>query len=223
MEDISNIQLFFALIVLSIGTVLGNVVIAKYIYLPWVKYLKDNEEREIKTPYEDLIPFKDIYNCDIDLDSISKERYITDSTPEGYVFMRYNLDEDGFEYWCDNKNIKFKYLETVARKYISNYLCKGIYKDRNVEEESKKDQDKSEEDKPKEDEKGEDVFVKPKKSTIKNNTNKRIVSNVVSNKYIYKGNVNDLTIFKQKIEKEDGKKKKLSFADYKKLLLTSTC
>ena len=76
----------------------------------------------------------------------------------------------------------------------------------------------------KEDEKGEDVFVKPKKSTIKNNNNnKRIVSNVVSNKYIYKGNVNDLTIFKQKIEKDDGKKKKLSFADYKKLLLTSTC
>ena len=40
---------------------------------------------------------------------------------------------------------------------------------------------------------------------------------------ICKKSLNDLTIFKQKIEKEDGKKKKLSFADYKKLLLTSTC
>tara|TARA_B110000008_G_scaffold278167_1_gene321186 strand:+ start:1095 stop:1748 length:654 start_codon:yes stop_codon:yes gene_type:complete len=217
MEDISNIQLFFALIVLSIGSVLGNVVIAKYIYLPWVKKLKDNEEKEIKTPYEELIPFKDVYDCDIDLDSISKERYITSETPEGYVFMRYNLDEEGFEYWCNNKNIKFKYLETVARKYISTYLCKGIYKDRNVEEESEKEEDKPE----KEEEEVEDVFVKPKKSTIKNN-NKRIVSNVVSNKYIYKGDVNDLTIFKQNIEKEDDKKKKLSFSDYKRLLLSSS-
>ena len=218
MEYISNIQLFFALIVLSIGSVLGNVVIAKYIYLPWVKKLKDNEEKEIKTPYEDLIPFKDIYNCDIDLDSISKERYITSETPEGYVFMRYNLDEEGFEYWCNNKNIKFKYLETVARKYISSYLCKGIYKDRNVEKEEKPEEEKPEK---QEEEEVEDVFVKPKKSTIKNN-NKRVVSNVVSNKYIYKGDVNDLTIFKQKIEKEDDKKKKLSFADYKRLLLSST-
>ena len=218
MEDISNIQLFFALIVLSIGSVLGNVVIAKYIYLPWVKKLKDNEEKEIKTPYEELIPFKDVYDCDIDLDSISKERYITSETPEGYVFMRYNLDEEGFEYWCNNKNIKFKYLETVARKYISTYLCKGIYKDRNVKEESKKEEEKPEKE---EEEEVEDVFVKPKKSTIKNN-NKRIVSNVISNKYIYKGDVNDLTIFKQKIEKEDDKKKKLSFADYKNILLRSS-
>lgn len=220
MEDISNIQLFFALIIWSIGSILGNVVIAKYIYLPWVKDLKDNEEKEIKTPYEDLIPFKDVYNCDIDLDSISKERYITSETPDGYVFMRYNIDEEGFEYWCNNKNIKFKYLETVARKYISTYLCKGVYKDRNVEEES---EDKEQEENKEEikEEESEDVFVKPKKSTIKNN-NKRMVSNIISNKYIYKGDVNDLTIFKQKIEKQDDKKKKLSFSDYKKLLISSS-
>lgn len=220
MEDISNIQLFFALIILSIGSVLGNVVIAKYIYLPWVKDLKDNEEKEIKTPYEDLIPFKDIYNCDIDLDSISKERYITGETPEGYVFMKYNIDEEGFEYWCNNKNIKFKYLETVARKYVSTYLCKGIYKDRNVEEESEDREQENNKEEIKEEE-VEDVFVKPKKSTIKNN-NKRIVCNIISNKYIYKGDVNDLNIFKQKIEKEDEKRQKLSFSDYKRILsLTS--
>ena len=63
--------------------------------------------------------------------------------------------------------------------------------------------------------------MKPKKSTIKNN-NKRMVSNIISNKYIYKGDVNDLTIFKQKIEKQDDKKKKLSFSDYKKLLNSSS-
>ena len=63
--------------------------------------------------------------------------------------------------------------------------------------------------------------MKPKKSTIKNN-NKRSVSNIISNKYIYKGDVNDLTIFKQKIEKEDDKKKKLSFADYKKILSSTS-
>ena len=129
MEDISNIQLFFALIIWSIGSILGNVVIAKYIYLPWVKDLKDNEEKEIKIPYEELIPFKDVYNCDIDLDCISKERYVTDETPEGYVFMRYNIDEEGFEYWCNNKNIKFNYLETVARKYVKVFKLIFIYKD----------------------------------------------------------------------------------------------
>ena len=220
MEELSNLQIFFAFLIWSIGSTIGSVVIAKYIYLPWVKELKDEEEEEYKIPYEELLPFKDIYNCDVNLDCISKERYITDNTPEGYVFMRYNIDEEGFEYWCDNKNIKFKYLETVARKYISSYLCKSIYKDRNKEDE--KEEEVKEEEEKEEEEEEDDVFVKPKIRKDNNNNNKRAISNVISNKYIYKGNINELRIFKKKKETEKDVKKKMSFSDYKRLFLSSS-
>lgn len=233
MEDLSYFQLFCAFLIWSIGSGIGSVVVAKYIYLPWVKELKDSEEEEYKIPYEELIPFKEIYNCDVDLDCISKERYITDSTPDGYVFIRYNIDEEGFEYWCDNKNVKFKYLETVARKYISKFLCKSIYKNRKADEEKeceKKDEEKEcekecekkDEIKDKEEIEENDVFIKPKKLTKNNKNSKRTISNIISNKYIYKGNINELEIFKKKKETKKDVKKKMSFRDYKSLLLSST-
>ena len=207
MEELSNLQIFFALLIWAIGSGIGSVVVARYIYIPWVKELKDNEEEEYKIPYEESIPFKEIYNNDVDLDSISKERYISDETPDGYVFMRYNLDEEGFEYWCDNKNVKFKFLETVSRKYVSFYLCKNLYKDRMAKVDEVEEVEEVEED---------DDFMKPKKPT-NNNNSKRTISNTVSNKYIYKGTINELKIFNKKNETEKDDKKKMSFADYKKL------
>ena len=44
--------------------------------------------------------------------------------------MRYDKNNEGFDYWCDDNQIEYKYLETVARKYIKIFNCKHLYFDR---------------------------------------------------------------------------------------------
>ena len=44
--------------------------------------------------------------------------------------MCYNKDREGFEYWADDKNVKFNYLETVARKFVIMNFCTNLYVDR---------------------------------------------------------------------------------------------
>jgi len=49
---------------------------------------------------------------------------VEETTPEGVVRMKF---EDGvFKYWS-NRAIQYKYLETVARKYVMVYDCKDNY------------------------------------------------------------------------------------------------
>ena len=55
---------------------------------------------------------------------------IIEHTPDGTVIMRYNYDKEGFEYWSDSKNIKYDYLETVARKFVKMNFCCHLYIDR---------------------------------------------------------------------------------------------
>ena len=48
---------------------------------------------------------------------------------KGNVIMRYNYDDEVFEYWSDNKVLSYKDLDVVARKYVVVYSCKdAIYR-----------------------------------------------------------------------------------------------
>ena len=55
-------------------------------------------------------------------------------TPLGNVLMFYNNKKGSFEYYSDN-TIPYRYLETVARKYVKIHNCRVIYFD--MEEELK--------------------------------------------------------------------------------------
>ena len=70
---------------------------------------------------------------------VTKNTSVIENTPDGLVIMLYNGEREGFEYWCDNKNIKFDYLETVARKFVIMNFCTSLYIDRY--EDIKKQQD----------------------------------------------------------------------------------
>ena len=138
---------------------------------------------------------------------------VLDKTPDGYVAMRYNADEEGFEYWCDN-NVTYKYLETVARKYVNSFGCPEVYINRgkllrekliklqeeikkNIEDEKNK-KDGEEENESKEDEE-DNVFADLKKynssSKRTSELKKRITkSDIVcdeANKYIKRGKFSD--------------------------------
>lgn len=219
MDIVNNIQLLGAFFILGAGHLLASIIIAKYIYLPWVKKNElENIEPIIK--YEDKFSLEDIKDTIVKPEDVSCNVYVSEHTPDGYVIMRYNNKEEGFEYWCDNSSIKYSYLEVVSRKYVDKLLCKNLYKDRLKEEEKEElKEDEKEEEGLKEDEKEEDdVFVKPKISK-ENNKKKELrkVSNVEGNKYIKKGKINELKVFKYEQKKKEPKKK-MSFYDYKLLM-----
>tara|TARA_Y100000389_G_scaffold151039_1_gene150716 strand:- start:1559 stop:2296 length:738 start_codon:yes stop_codon:yes gene_type:complete len=190
----------------------------------------DDDEPDI--PYENKYPIDTIDN-NIDTEFIpNKSNFICESTPNGTVFMRYDKDNNGFDYWCNDNQIEYKYLETVARKFIKFFNCKHLYVDRekDIQQQklelelkdisdnvSNKNEIVNDDD---DDDDDDDVFVKPK--PIVNNNKKEKQDNIIiprnSNKFIKKGKVNELTnnlLFPNgKIVKEH---KKFSFSDYKKL------
>ena len=54
---------------------------------------------------------------------------VTETTPRGDVLMYYSSNLGSFVYHSRTKEIPYKYLETVARKYVIEYNCKKLYID----------------------------------------------------------------------------------------------
>jgi hypothetical protein len=57
-----------------------------------------------------------------------KKNYVIEHTPLGNVLMFYNHDKLAFEYYSD-LTIPYRYLETVARKYVLTYNYRPLYID----------------------------------------------------------------------------------------------
>ena len=214
MDILNNIQLFGVFLIWSAGHLFASIIVAKYIYLPWVRK-NELENIEPVVKYEDKFSLDDIKDTIVEPEDVSCNVYVSEHTPDGYVMMRYNNEEEGFEYWCDNPSIKYTYLEVVSRKYIDKLLCKNLYKDRMKKE---KEPEEKEEEREENEEERDDVFVKSKISKENNKKKEeRKISNVEGNKYIRKGKINELKIFKIEKKKKEPKKK-MSFYDYKLLM-----
>ena len=164
------------------------------------KYMDKYEELEEKElDKENLLTFKTIF--------------IKDKTPDGIIQMNYDTELEAFTYYINNKNIPYKYLETVGRLYIIENNCKTIYinykdeiekskqeKIRFLEEKEKEKVKKEREDK-EEGEKVKSVFAnfkiyKSKSNDTKNNDQNQIINEEQllpekANKYIYKGKLLD--------------------------------
>jgi hypothetical protein len=57
-----------------------------------------------------------------------KDCFVMEKTPLGNVLMFYNHSRDAFEFFSDN-TIPYRYLETVARKYVKIFNCRPIFVD----------------------------------------------------------------------------------------------
>lgn len=218
-------------------------VVAKFVYEP---ILADSTKRtneyleEIKkpVPYEYKYPLVD---CKNDRTETNPNNVVIDVTPNGYVAMRYSKDEEGFIYWAD-KNVSYKYLETVSRKYVNSFNCQGIYINRavllkekltklrdeilnNIEKE-KEEEDKQNEEKEEDEE--DDVFANLKtyntSSKRTNNLKKRITRDDIvcekSNKYIKRGRFKDsgewMVPIEEKVAVKEQKGGVLSWLSWKK-------
>ena len=57
-------------------------------------------------------------------------KYIKENTPLGLVILTYNNEYNSFDYYCKKSTIVgFNYLEVVSRIYVVNFDCKVIYSD----------------------------------------------------------------------------------------------
>lgn len=211
----------------STGFLLGATFVVKYVYEPmldeklWGEYIA----KELpETPFEKFYPLKDIDDLFVHPDNINIKNFVNVTTPLGVVFLRYNNKSEGFEYWSNDKNMKYDYLETCARKYIKVYCCKNLYKDRKKEstkeegrEKEEQQENKKEKEEIKEEDK-EDVFIKRKKTTIIKNKKTKKIANIEGNKYLYKGKLTDFTKENVNIKMHENKSNTMSFNDFKNKL-----
>jgi hypothetical protein len=83
------------------------------------------EQLPQETPFENLFAITgDEADKPEETEELKKLGVVEETTPEGVVRMKF---EDGvFKYWS-NRAIQYKYLETVARKFVMVYECKDNY------------------------------------------------------------------------------------------------
>lgn len=168
-----------------------------------------------------------------------KNNFVMETTPLGNVIFYYNNDKNGFVYYSDS-TIPYRFLETVARKYIITFQCKdvGIYTDETdeiaepaeIKDEITVDATISEI-KPVINKKN--VFAKlkhynhpnsiPSSSMIakKNTSNKITQSNKKvkenRNKYISEGKIINFSFIKKIDKKQIIKRLNMTFAEFKKM------
>lgn len=225
-------QIFFmSLGILPFLTLIPTWVVAKFVWEPMEKDRKiayellkqrQNEFKNREPPYSEKYPIK----SNIKHVKPSESNIILENTPDGYIALRYNNDEEGFEYWCE-KNVSYKNLETASRKYVNTFCCPDIYIDRrehlkekikklteeinkNLEAKAKLENDTDDDEK--DTDKGTSVFatLKTYNSNIKNKSEERDKLNRddyvcdIANKYIKKGKLSDTKSWlNSKILKED--------------------
>jgi hypothetical protein len=208
-------QFFFILTsLIPCGFILSALIVSKFIWLPWTEKLNSLPEYEIPYINQDIITDEDIENLNDNKDYTNlKEKRIIEETPNGNIFLRYNHENEGFEYWCDKK-LSYKILETCARKYVKRFHSVDLYiervdmikeyiekkgkekeKERKIEEEKEKAR--------KEGKEVEDIFATFKKynkgdgnTTIINR--KEIPTAEKANKYIHKGKFKESPEFMKK-------------------------
>tara|TARA_Y100000992_G_C21273363_1_gene498336 strand:- start:2973 stop:3743 length:771 start_codon:yes stop_codon:yes gene_type:complete len=106
--------------------------VAKFIYEPWVEKLAKMREDLPEIPFLDRWPINQATQNENK--TVSKNSVVYESTPKGNVIMRFNDEDEVFEYWCDSKQLVYKELDVVARKYVNLFCCKDVYVDRSAKQ-----------------------------------------------------------------------------------------
>lgn len=92
---------------------------------------EDNKGQEIPFENRYFTEYDDLEEKDL-TDKFVKDltlNVIREETPKGEVLMYYSHEMESFIYYSKTKEIPYKYLETLARKYVIIYDCKKLYID----------------------------------------------------------------------------------------------
>lgn len=246
--SVLNRSLFYyaltSIFLLFSGTIISSMIISYYMFkVPTIDVgeygnSETDDEDDEQTPYEYkyVTEFEELINSDYPVCSEEEKVYLSnlnimDTTPNGDVVMSYELDKDDLErskfiYYSDNKTIPYKYLDSVARKFVCAHKCPNVYVF--IKDELAKEMKRIEEEKEKEEErqktgiechsnKHESVFASFKNyKTNKSSSVKKRHILVTKNKYKYLGTIEDYN--KSLLPKEETKDvKPISFSEFKKM------
>ena len=109
---------------IGVGTFLAVVIVSKIYAKQHTSHMKVNKVDDKKELYENNYPLDTEEGFKI---FVNENGSIEETTPAGSVIMVYNKDEEQFEYYSD-REIPYRFLEVVARKYVLTYNCKELYK-----------------------------------------------------------------------------------------------
>jgi hypothetical protein len=238
-EKLNYGQIFFIMLgVIPVALCLPIWFVAVFVHGPYVKKIeKQMEDLEDLEDYE--IPYIETY----DLEKVTNDNAETldceinsvlETTPDGVVVMRYNKTDEGFDYWAD-KQISYKHLEVVARKFVTVFQCKEFYIDQKKYMKNKLDKIKKEieENKKTIQQKKEnaelgktdpvenddmDVFAKLKsnKRKLKVKFTKDDFTPEIGTKFMKKGKMAE-SILEKKTEVDEKVVKNVNFSDWKSL------
>ena len=169
--------------------------------------------------FEYLDEFNNMKSCVLSIDFLNslKYKFLKHNSPKGEIIMNYNHLYSCFDYYCKKSNIiEFSYLDVVSRIYVVKNNCKNIYIDKcencdyglvnelddadadeEAEEEKEEEKEEAEEEnKEKKEKKEKEEKAEEKESSIfynksNNKVNCRESTDYVSNRYKYKGTIEE--------------------------------
>ena len=161
----------------------------------------------VKEKYEDkfLQKYNHLTNQQPTVDDSICRRFVMETTPMGNVIMHYDTNKELFVYYSDN-TIPYRYLETVARKYVCIFNCKELYvarqetivKPTNVSSVKTKD-------------------LMNQKMNPKQNKPENTIIEVKMNRFSNAGRFSNFNILQPVAKHLTDKKRLLKFSDFKKL------
>ena len=226
-ENAYFLQFLLLLSLIPVSALTSAWLVAKFVYEPHMRTAAMEEDlSDYESDEEES--YEDKYCLDFVKKNDKEKNYnilmVEESTPDGSVFMKWNEENESFDYWCDNKEIKYVYLEVVARKYCTMFSCPEIYIDRGKEIQRQKELEKEaeekaameEEDKEEEADSDDELFAKLKKpQEVKKSVEKKKseTAAVRANKYKRIGKISEMVLLKS-IKPVVETKKKMTFSDW---------
>jgi len=209
--------------------VVSSIIIEKFIWRPLLKKSLAEGSDEFFDEEPPAVVYTEKYPLtekDLEVEETKDDSYkfrsILETTPSGLVIMKYDVDQEAWNYWADKKNnITFDELDTVCRRYCLTYGCAFLYKDRKLDIENQKKELEQEEERKemekhdkREEDSDDDVFVKLKETKSEK---KKVVSATISNKFKYQGEIDKFPGFHVVYEKRETKKD-IGWAAWKSLM-----
>ena len=117
------------------GVLVSVYFIANYVYFPMINNKPivgfRFEDDECEYVYKYIDEYDELLLKELDAIVLSDldTRSVSEITPYGEVLLFYKSDTNDFIYYSKKKDIPYKYLETVSRKFVCDNDCKSIYVD----------------------------------------------------------------------------------------------
>lgn len=113
------------------GVTVGWLIVSQYMKKDMQEIKKDDEENRnivldyVRSYYDDFEALEEKDHTEDFLSSL-KDKWIIEDTPFGEIIMTYRADQESFWYYGERRNIPYRVLDTVARKFAIDNNCKSI-------------------------------------------------------------------------------------------------